>query len=193
MVPLFGLTLIAAASSVTVQNFSFENDILADDAFNFDGAGWIESGGNAAGAWNPTSQITPTHGNNVGFINQGDLSQEVGTIEANTMYTLSVDVGCRSDMALQNYEVQLYSGITVLAFDDSTALTFGRWATSTIRFNSAHFQDLIGDPFGIRLIQKGTQSNTFDNVLLDKTAVPIPPAILLLGSGLVGIIRFKRS
>jgi hypothetical protein len=118
--------VISSPSIVTVNNFSFQNQILASgatDTLTPNGpAGWtgfnVGSGGNydigitysASGTDFTTPLTAPALGNNYLWINRfngngtqvAGVYQDVGILLANTTYTLTVAIGQRGDAAPNN-------------------------------------------------------------------------------------------
>jgi hypothetical protein len=107
---------------------------------------------------------------------------------------LQVDVGNRLDIYHfpAGTSVALYAGSNLLAYNDPAAPTAGYWATDTLIFTSSASTPGLGDNLKIVLTSGGTQAD-FDDVRL--SSVPLPPTVLLLGSGLagLGLLRFRRK
>lgn len=150
----------------------------------------------SVGVWNPTVINYPDgvpEGEQVGdiFIAQPPGSGIVGltqtlatTLEANTQYTLSVEVGdvlpdpdFPDLVGFPGYEIQLLAGDTVLASDDnSLELTEGTFDTSVISFTAAPDDPNLGEPLEIRLINLNEgpgQDVNFDNVRLELSGIVI--------------------
>ena len=113
------------------------------------------------------------------------------TLEANMIYTLTVNVGDRLDTPNNGYAVRLGYGsslgsFTLLAQDNnSLALPNGGWVTSTVVYTNL---TAIAQPLQIQLVGlkgpgSGNQVN-FDNVQLLVTMIPEPSTIFLFVSGL---------
>jgi len=82
--------------------------------------------------------------------------------------------------------------VTNVAFE-VPALPEDEWVTSTMSYNSHPGDPTIGHP--LKLTFSGTDEDVaFDNVWKtgSAVAVPIPPAVWLLGAGLIGLIGVKR-
>jgi hypothetical protein len=191
------------AAPVTIVNPGFEAQALGERAFT-PGilTGWAVIGD--AGAFNPTTNEFPgeaPEGKNTAYSNGPTISQILtSTLQANTLYTLSVEVGDRLDAPFPGYFIQLLAGGTILAQDNNMLLPGqGQFLTSTFSFFASSNNPLLGQQLEIRLGSTGLQTN-FDNVRLDattsSTTVPEPTAMILLGTGLAGLggmIKRKRQ
>lgn len=130
----------------------------------------------------------------------GLVQMLAATLQAQTTYTLHVDIGnIASGIALDNtpynldgfpgYRVDLLAGNTVLASDNNTlagSILDGTFGLSVVQFTTgASDESLIGQQLGIRLVslnQFDPAAPTadlevdFDNVRLTATAIPEPAA-----------------
>jgi len=188
-------TFASSASSVTINNYGFEADVLPDGGWSLSPTGWSKSG--IAGSFNPTSsQGVATEGNNVAFASGGSLSQVLsGTLTANTAYTLTVDVIDRLDFEIVDYTIKLLAGGNVLDEDLSSlipAIPNGGFAKSTLAYTALTGDPFLGQQISIVLSSTAQQVN-FDNVRLDISSVPVPAAVWFMGSGLLGLIGFSRK
>lgn len=148
------------------------------------------------GVWNPTSTFfvnQAPEGKNVGAIL---LAQEPGsgvagftqtlssTLEANTKYTLQVEVGNPGDFfaGFPGYRIQLLAGGAVIAQDDNTlSPSEGTFESSTISFTTSDNENNLGQQLEIRLLNILDDSGLeidFDNVRLNATSVPEPISTL---------------
>ena len=202
----------ASAASVFIKNASFEQDPLTDGGYVVvrSPTGW--SGGGNMGWQNPTTSLFATvpDGAQTGFIgggggpSRGALSQVLGEgVAANSRYTLSVDVGRRPDVALENFAVQLLSGQTLLASGTYTDADIapGQFRTLSLTYDSTA---ALTTPLMIRFLALGTSSDyrqvNFDNVKLDyftqqTGAVPEPAtwAMMIMGAGMTGAVLRRRK
>ena len=190
---------------VTIVNSGFENPVQEDGDFSFSTPpGWelfdpnelIPLPTNSVGVWNPTVSNHPDgvpEGEQVGFIFLGDppgsgtvaLTQTLtNTLEANTQYTLSVEVGDPlpnpGSSALDGfpgYQIQLLAGDTVLTLDDNSLnITEGTFETSVISFKASEYHPNLGEALEIRLVnlleEEGEIVN-FDNVRVELSGIVI--------------------
>ncbi|MCC7199280.1 MAG: multicopper oxidase domain-containing protein [Gammaproteobacteria bacterium] len=189
--------------AVTVNNASFEapdctvsggaciNDAVRGNYTAGTAAGWTAA--TSAGVFRPIGVITPTQGAQVGYSNGGMLSQVLSeSVAANTVYTLSVDVGDRSDIGFPGYTVGLYAGGTLLAENVGMAssVTSG-WATSTLTYATG-----ATPPAGaleIRLKSAGGQTD-FDNVRLTRQSTNFDdPALDAVPGARIDASAFKAT
>lgn len=162
------------------------------------------------GVWNPSSEFYPEEvpeGENIGaiFLNQTPGSGVVGfsqtlsnTLEANTQYTLQVEVGNPgSDLfaGFPGYAVQLLVGDTVIAEDNNTLdLAEGSFSTSTIIYSTSANEPNLEQPLQIRLVNtlenNGLEVN-FDDVELSTASISeatsVPESNLITSLLLLGI------
>ena len=208
------LTTGARADSVTIVNPSFEttntltpNCAGTGCAYNFSIPDWTIGGINAsAGSFQPGSSsiyfnTALPDGSIVAFINTGSISQTLTGISllANSVYTLSVDVGRRNDVAGVNYSLNLLDGSNVFcstpAGSNNSSIAAGTFADITL--TCATGATVPGGFLGIELTGDGRQIN-FDNVQLDVTSstvsTPEPSVLALTFVGLLmGSLFFMRS
>lgn len=229
----------ANAGFVNVINHSFEAQTLAPGTFATAQAptGWsaygnIDFNARAIGALNPNSTTLYTQsvpdGSNVGvvflmddFFNQGLFTNSEGgmqqtlaaTLESNSKYTLTVEVGNISNdvnfphsqfqfSGFPGYRVDLLAGNTVIASEShltSPIPSEGGFRTSTLSFTSGTSHSLIGQSLGIRLVNLNASTGievNFDNVRLEYAAVPEPSSLICatIGAGLlIARRRFRRK
>ncbi len=200
------------AALLTVANNSFENPVItAPTGFNTVSSGtsnnWTFTGGTQQGFANPTighnagsswygpSPILPD-GNQVAWSNGGTISQTLsGTLQTNTVYTLSAFVGNRLSLNFPGYNIGLYAGGNLLASNSGVTPADGTFAPVTVSYTSG-ISVTPGQALEIRLTTSAefnAQAN-FDNITLDAASIPEPSAILgLLGFGLLGIASKLRQ
>lgn len=141
------------------------------------------------------------------------------TLQANTQYNLSVEVGNIASGIAENgaffnldefpgYRIDLLAGGQVIATDNNTLANLipeAEFRTSLISFNTGLNDTLLGQALGIRLVNLnqipvGFNANNspdlevdFDNIRLNVSAIPVPSAIWLLSSALLGVIGFSKK
>ena len=197
----------AFASPVTVENWSFESssgteypDSGGGIWYMGDITGWDYSGDGIYGIWAPTVLYTGDvpDGDFIGYLHEeGSIRQTTNhLIEANNVFTLSLDIGNRSDMDFPAYTVNLMAGNTILDFG-SVVPGEGLFSTLTLSYTALLGDLNIGQNLGIQIFSGGPQLN-FDNVRLSNDAianhaVPEPATMLLLGTGLLGLAGYGRK
>jgi hypothetical protein len=205
----------AKAAFVTVGNASFESPAQVLNGFTTGLAGaitdWTSPTTNE-GVFHPSTQVTPTNGSQVAYLNggAGAISEALTlantgvptlTVAANTTYTLSVDVGTQLTTAFGGYTLYLFGGN---AFDytnpggttfASTASTVnpaspGSLGTVSFSFTVLPGNASIGQTLGIALGLDGSSGQTdFDNVRLDVSSAPsaVPEASSLAIWSILGL------
>ena len=188
---LFGTSSQIFASSITVSNGGFENPSLANYAATINNIpGW--SGGAGFGVWDPHDTAAfPANvpeGENVAYNNRTYITQTVThDVILGMTYVLKVEVGDSLSADFPGYTVELLAGGNIVGSENSLVPTDGTFLTSTVSWTA---DDHVGESLGIRLTSAGG-STYFDDVRLD--AVPIPGAVWLLGSGLIGLVAVRRK
>jgi hypothetical protein len=197
----------SSATPITVDNYSFEEPVLVENAYTYGApvSGWFSTGD--AGVWNPgdASYLSIPDGSNVAWVHEGYLYQTIGTLIAGHEYTLEVAVGKRDNYfndtttLWPGYAVELWDKDgNVLASESSLTLVDGSFSTSTVTYVATAATD--GLEYQIRLYSGGVQVN-FDNVRLDNTVVanndlapiPEPSTLILIGAGLLGLALVRRK
>lgn len=194
----------ALANPLTVLNPSFEDPVITTPGSTSPIVDWSVTGN--TNTFRPTAAQFPAgvpDGVNDAAIGpfSGTIFQVLAaTLQANTTYTLKVDVGVRADFPFSGYEVELIAATSgdILVADGSLNPAPGTFLTDTLIFNSGPSPVQLGQNLKILLLAPDNSGQVnFDNVRLDavgpSTAVPIPPAGWLLGSGLLGLIGLRKK
>jgi DNA-directed RNA polymerase subunit K/omega len=190
--------VVATPQAGTIDNAGFEFDVAAPgttvpavpagwSAFNqAPGAiGSQNAGGVDYTINNPLA--SPATGNQYCYINMGNtgvpggIYQDVGALQANTRYTLTVAIGSRADRVNSAGVIALINGTnnagTVLASGSGLPAVQNTWADYTVAFTTG--ASVSGDlSIVLSAIGSGTIQADFDNVRLAATPVPVlPPPI----------------
>jgi hypothetical protein len=218
----------ALADPIELRNSDFSQGLaVADGDFVPGHAGgnpthWSESGGSGTGHWNPTSLSFADEAAHGGVAWVGGpigprasasaLFQTVlgHTIQANTRYTLTLDVGRRLeagdyggyDFGLLAGSLNPGEGVIVARSTGTTGagaqpLVAGMFETLTLVWETGRTGPEIGKALGIMLGASG-RGMAYDNVRLDATslaAVPEPAnwAMMIGGFGIAGgMVRRRR-
>lgn len=202
------VTLLGAsqAANIAVTNSDFESPYaLTANAYgaSAEGAvGWVQTG--LAGTFDPddASSNGPSYGSSsdpygrVGWVNaNSSLSQDLGTVIAtNVNYTLSAIFGHRNGLSFGGTFGFTANGVVI----GTTAITDpgdGSWGSQSFTLDAAFLAAYVGQTLGIIFLGTGLQFN-FDDVAVawdfDKQVVPLPGAIWLFGSALLGGGFIKR-
>ena len=157
----------------------------------------------------------PAGGNNALVLsgaNTGWSYTTTASIQPNTVYTLSAAIG-NSTVASDhtNWSLQLWAdannnaGFEGGGFDtflgqqfgtNPTALApaLGAWRTNSYQFDSASNPLSVGSRVIVFLNNFNTGTSYYDTVTLSTpdaaTATPLPPSVLLLAAGLLGLARW---
>ncbi len=161
---------------VSVNNPSFETDLLCDGCNASSITDWDTSAGGGDGILNPSAAQYPggtaPDGENVAYVNLtgNSVSQVLSAVlEEGRCYTLEVEVGNRLDESFAGYRIQLRAGGVVLAEDNSSqAPAPGEFVTASVTYNSLPADPQLGQPLEIWLLSPGVQAN-FDQVCLQVT------------------------
>jgi len=183
----------AHADSLPVNNPGFETFALNPNVFSTHigiGSGfqllsadpipgWVLNG--HGGSWRPAPGYFPAgvpEGVNIAWLEYDSMHSSVlsqilvDVLTANTVYTLSVKVGRRSDYPLAPFSVQLVAGGEVLAEGTLDTIPAGQFQTVTVTFTAPDDHPQLGQPLEIRLTANNAnrQQVAFDDVSLDATA-----------------------
>jgi hypothetical protein len=167
------------AVALTVTNAGFEDPPLADDAATDDVLpGWTGSGGVLAefnfGAFDPPTTFFPAgapEGENVGYIQDGQISQLLAdTLEPGT-YTLTVLAGQSLVDVASPWVVQLRAGGTVLNEVDSPLAAAGEFTEVVVGFVADAAHPSLGEPLEIVLVDGGQPGEFADEPYFDAVSL----------------------
>ncbi|HCI92814.1 MAG TPA: hypothetical protein DHV60_09740 [Verrucomicrobiales bacterium] len=196
---------LAAAMGCLALTATSTHAALVNAGFNDDGTqvgdptGWTLDG-TFVGTRTTTSNLVPTEGTHMMWLNVGTLYQDTGiVIEAGSTYTLTVDLGVTTFPGHTGV-FRLYGS----GGDHNTALAGAETSVDVTGLNGAGTWDLdqttsfvatgteAGQTLGIALQTIGTQVE-WDNVRLDIAPVPEPSSAALLGLGGLALILRRRK
>lgn len=161
----------AMAMNVVINNHDFDDQSVIDNGALSTIQGWqVESG--IVGIFNPPDAVftgeagNGIHENTVYMINEAKVSQTLAaTLLQDTQYTLTFDVGERSDVSMQNYTIVIKSNGSNLVFATNPEIPTqpGSFSRGELRFNSG---SNFGDQITIEVITNGTGHVNLDNFTL---------------------------
>ena len=206
IVPVLGMFLGEAtpanADLLPIVNAGFESPPTT--TFNAGPiTGWTISG-SGAGVWNINNDplgfwnVHAPEGNQIAFVSPSDnpgpaaISQTLAdTLQANTVYTLSAEVGQPNGFT-PTFTIELLAGSNVLASFSGTGPQ-GSFQKYQVSFDSAG-SPFLGESLGIRLESSQAQTG-FDEVTLNATsataAVPEPSSrTMVLSLGALGLLGY---
>lgn len=195
--------VISSTNIVSVYNFSFEDNICSAPGANLNTVpsnwtGFNESTGNGdfGSEWNGGIDYTaydpmaaPADGNQFCFLNMlvsgvtGGIYQDVGALQPNTTYTLTVAIGSRNDRINSPGIISLLNGAddtgTLLATTNALPATQNTWQDYTITYSTG--PTVSGDlTVELSVVGAGTIQADFDNVQLTRAVGPsvIAPSLV---------------
>jgi hypothetical protein len=179
-----------------INNFSFEFDATAPGtalasvptgwtAFNPERADYIGSENPSSSEYSVNNPLAPPAdgnqdcwiNNDAGHTNSG-IYQDVGALQTNTIYALTVAIGSRADRMNSPGNISLINGTnntgTVLATCGGLPAATNTWQNYTTSFTTG--ASVSGDlTIMLSVLGAGTIQADFDNVRLTTTPVPVTP------------------
>jgi hypothetical protein len=200
------MALPLSAGSISITNPSFETNIEIPGGYTTNATGWTSSSLTLASTFRPDStQLSggPQDGVNVLALEGADVYQVLTSfLTANTLYTLQIGVGSRSDgLFVTTYAVDLESSNgTVLASVKSPTPAPGKFVTANLTYSALATDPNLGQNLVIRLLNTDpnmTESQVlFDNVRLSGVSTGAPqapePSTILLGAAGLAILGYCR-
>ncbi len=212
------ITPSASATPIDITNWGFETEATGtagssgdpttvngttDGAYEFwNVPGWTNGTSLVFGEHNPDTTFytsgKPSQGEIMLFMDNGSIYQTLGdTLQANTKYTLDVDIGRRIDANGSNasWRVELWAGTTLLDYDEVGigGIAADTWSTRELTYATGSSVD-SGQALKIVLsvpVASGYgQTANFDNVRLDASAIPEPTSFVMTVIGLIGLLCY---
>jgi hypothetical protein len=175
----------ALAAPVAVVNAGFEDPPLADNVSTDDDLpGWAGSYGVLAdhnfGAFDVPTSFFPAEapeGENVAYIQDGAIFQELADSLAPGDYTLTVQVGQSLVDPTSPFRVQLLAAGNLKAEATAPVAAAGTFATVTVTYTASENDGDKGYPLAIVLIDDGVPGLFEDEPYLDDVALDFEPAV----------------
>jgi len=175
--------LAAPAEAQTVEipilNHSFDMDVLCYSCYQFGITGWTVGPQTYVQIMTTTQYpMAPSTGLYVAAIGNssasGSIFQKLGaTLQANTTYTLTLEVGARADYDFTGYNAFLLAGNVSLASGHEATPLGGTFVTDVVVYKSGAAPAQLGQPLQILITSKGTGQVDIEDVVL--TATPTAP------------------
>src|SRR5580700_9201339 len=153
-----------SAVSIPILNPKFDIDVLSTPpgSAQLGIPGWIV--GPQTGTYKASTTqypgIAPTTGLYCAFVggnqSSGSILQTLGaTVQANTTYVLSVEVGARADYVFTGYAASLLAGNVVLASGHKATPVGGTFVTEVVVYESGATPAQLGQPLQILITSTG--------------------------------------
>ncbi len=205
---LFATTAFGVA--ITVLNPSFEIDnpgpggVSSGPTTNWSGVGHLDR---TTGLFNTVIEPTPdgADAERLGWSNGGTPSQLLSALlAANTTYTLTVDVGDRTDLPFAGATLNLGTGpvvgsnllppvVIANTTPNNTAAAGDGWQTWQSTFTTGAAPVNLGQPLRIDLANVSGIQTLFDNVRLDAAIVPEPSTSILCATVFAAFLCKRRG
>ena len=170
----------SAQVNIPILNPKFEMDVLTcspgANCFQYGITGWV-TGPNTWSLKCSTTQFpsAPPTGLYVAAIGNSDSSGSIlqtfgATVQANTTYILSAEVGARADYVFTGYVASLLAGNVTLASGHKATPVGGSFVTEVVAYESGATPAQLGKPLQILITSTGAGQVDIQNVAL--TAIP---------------------
>jgi hypothetical protein len=173
----------SAQVNIPILNPKFDMDVLTcSPGYYCDQngiTGWIVGPGTAVAKLSTTQYPNaPSTGLYVAAIGwsavSGSILQTVGaTVQFNTTYILTVEVGARADYVFTGYTASLLAGNVLLASNHKATPVGGTFATEVVAYDSGDGPAQLGQPLQILITSTGAGQVDVSGVSL--TATPTAP------------------
>ena len=179
MAALAGSVWTASAQKTTaipILNPKFDMDVLTCSPGSNCGqigiTGWIVGPGTGVEKCSATQYPgTPSTGMYVAAVGDtatsGSIMQTLGaTVQANTTYILTVEVGARADYPFTGYLASLLAGNVTLASGHKSTPVGGTFVTEVVGYESGATPAQLGQPLQILITSPGDGQTNIQNVTL---------------------------
>jgi hypothetical protein len=205
---LFAYSPAAQATQIIIDNSNFQTLPAGGLTYNCGSGcaydvnaipGWTTAGNGSipSGQFQPGTQdgndtsfnSIPDGGTTVAYTYGPSLSQVVDTsVQVGQVYTLTVEIGTRNDVASGGSADLLVNGVQYMA--NGTMAPDGQWATFTATYVGLAVD--MGDSITIQLNDTDGATGAFDDVALTETgsSVPEPASICSAGMALFFMLIF---
>jgi hypothetical protein len=188
--------ILGQANAQTIVIGDFETG--SNDFGSFWKAGSFEAYDHS---WGGVADQTPPLANGGNFYAYtpaawGQIGKTMGTLQANTNYTLSLDYQGLYGWSDRPYiELTGYNGVSEITFAQGYAGPASNdvWRTGTLSLSaaaiSANYPTWVSQQFNVKI---SGAAIAVDNVALTATAIPEPGTVTMLGLGLAGFLGACR-
>lgn len=212
---LFAVALVLAfvvsaqADTITILNPSFESPTPPSSGDVYETpTSWTMSSGTSSGVFALDQSIAPAteitsipDGNQAIWGNFAYFYQDLtATLKANTTYTLTIFAGARSDLPFSctgagstiNLGYGSNYGENLLTADTSHCPLpdMGTWVPWTVTFKTGATPAGLNQNLRVEINFVNDLQPLFDNVQLTANTVPEPSVLVLLATGLIGLVCY---
>jgi hypothetical protein len=199
-----------SAASILILNHSFEEAALAaPNTFENLATSWVRDSASGFGRFEGGGDFgqnaSPTHGNQIAFLNSdiGDAHQTLSeNFAASTNYVFTIDMSAR-DIYGTNHAIEfslyadgILSNVVGLQTYDGTQVANDIFNTYTFTITAAQVAtaNAIDKSIGIRFRGIGTSDGDFDldNVRLESNLIPEPSTSIICSLALIGVIMRRQ-